>query len=176
LSKTTIELENIKFSAGHFMIFSKTERDNLHGHDFKVSLSLVTEISKNGIPFDYEIFKRKITSICNELNKTFILPTSSPFLSIEITEDSYYAIFNGQVIPFLKRDVTLLPITNTSLEEFSRYILEKMISDKKELDDYKISEITVKVFSCTKQSASSHWEKQKHLEAIKDLFSTIKDS
>ena len=35
---TTLELykEEMKFSAGHFTIFSATERENLHGHNFSV--------------------------------------------------------------------------------------------------------------------------------------------
>ena len=36
---TTIELskEYLKFSAGHFTVFSATERERLHGHNFSVS-------------------------------------------------------------------------------------------------------------------------------------------
>lgn len=178
MSRTTIiELskESFKFSAGHFTIFSKTERENLHGHNFNVSVSFVAEVSENGICFDYGIFKSKITSICQELNETFILPTNSPFLSIETTDDSYYAIFNGEVIPFLKRDVTLLPISNTTVEEFARYILEKIVSNKNEFEKYQILEMIVKVSSVHGQSGAYTWKKQQNIEILNNILSTIKD-
>ncbi|MEK7433457.1 MAG: 6-carboxytetrahydropterin synthase [Cyanobacteriota bacterium] len=161
MGTTTIELfkENMKFSAGHFTIFSETERENLHGHNFNVYVSLTANILDNGMCFDYGIYKKRITELCKEWNEVFILPTKSKYLKIEEDENYIYAIFSNEKIPFLKRDVLLLPIVNATLEDFSSLMLEKLTYDKKELQAFEIKEIVVKIFSGAGQCASSFWKK-----------------
>ena len=161
MGTTTIELfkENMKFSAGHFTIFSETERENLHGHNFNVYVSLTANILDNGMCFDYGIYKKRITELCKEWNEVFILPTKSKYLKIEEDENYIYAIFSNEKIPFLKRDVLLLPIVNATLEDFSSLMLEKLTYDKKEIQAFEIKEIVVKIFSGAGQCASSFWKK-----------------
>lgn len=158
---TTIELakENFKFSAGHFTIFSKEDRERLHGHNFTVAVKVTAEVFENGMCFDYGIYKRIIEKICREWNEYFILPTQSPYLTIQESDDQVVAIFNDEKIPFLKKDVLLLPIANATLEEFSRLIIEKLTHDKQSLSSFGIHHIEVKVFSGPGQSSSALWNR-----------------
>ena len=50
---TTIDIlkEDIKFSAAHFTVFSATERERLHGHNFHVGLSVTAPVGSNGMCF-----------------------------------------------------------------------------------------------------------------------------
>ncbi len=160
MRQTTIELfkEGMKFSAGHFTIFSATERENIHGHNFNVYISLTANILENGMCFDYGIYKKRITDLCKKWNEIFILPSKSKYLKIEETDTYTYAYFNDEKIPFLKRDVLILPIENATLEDFSYLMLENLISNKEELENFQIKEITVKVFSGPGQCGSSSWK------------------
>jgi 6-pyruvoyltetrahydropterin/6-carboxytetrahydropterin synthase len=160
LRTTTIELfkEGMKFSAGHFTIFSATERENLHGHNFNVYVSLTANILENGMCFDYGIYKKRINELCKEWNEIIILPAKSKYLKIEKDNTYTYAIFNNERIPFLDRDIILLPIENATVEEFSYLILQKLISNPNELEEFKIKEIVVKVFSGPGQCGSSSWK------------------
>lgn len=157
---TTIELfkENMKFSAGHFTIFSATERENIHGHNFNVYVSMTAEILENGMCFDYGLYKKRICDLCKEWNEIFILPSKSPYLTIEEDITYIYALFNNEKIPFLKRDVLILPIENATLEDMSQLMLDKLISEPEELEKFKIKAITVKIFSGPGQCASSEWK------------------
>lgn len=159
MRQTTIELfkEGMKFSAGHFTIFSATERENLHGHNFNVYISLTANILENGMCFDYGIYKKRVNSLCKEWNEIVLLPGNSKYLKIEETEDFIYAHFNNEKIPFLKRDVLVLPIENATVEDFSYLILKKLISDQEEINNFQIKDITVKVFSGPGQCGSSSW-------------------
>ena len=58
-TSTTIEItkDYLHFSAAHFTIFSATQRENLHGHNFDVSCSLDTVVGPNGLAFDYNVVK-----------------------------------------------------------------------------------------------------------------------
>src|SRR3954453_2881336 len=64
-AQTTIEItkDYLHFSAAHFTIFSATERENLHGHNFDVSCSLDTSVGPNGLAFDYNVVKDRLMAL-----------------------------------------------------------------------------------------------------------------
>ena len=56
--------------------------------------------------------------------------------------------------------VTLLPVTNITVEELSRWFVHELIQDSAELDRHRIDKVVVKVFSAPGQSASHEWHRQ----------------
>lgn len=146
------------FSAGHFSIFSETEREKLHGHNFSVQTEILSEVNENGIAFDYQIYRRKIEKLCGELNGYFLLPQFSPYLKLIEHEDNYCAIFNNEKLFFLKKDILIMPLRNITIEELARWFLEKLINEKTEIIQYRIHAIKVQVFSTATQSAGAVWK------------------
>ena len=145
--------ENMKFSAAHFTIFNASERERLHGHNFRVEADIEARMLGNGMCFDYGIYKDRIVALCRELNEWTILPTRSPHLRIEQDGDHVHAHFNGERIPFLRGDVLLLPIENATLEEFAAWFLGRLGEDHATLREHRIDAIEVRVFSGPGQSA-----------------------
>jgi len=158
---TRIELykENFKFSSGHFTIFSKTERENIHGHNFTVFVAFDALIEENGIIFDYTIVKNHIEQMCVTLNEYFLLPEKSPYLRFEETPEYTYVYFSDEKIPFLKRDIKFLPIENITLEDLSWYFLHEFVREFVEKTGYPISWVETRVFSGPGQSANAVWTK-----------------
>jgi 6-pyruvoyltetrahydropterin/6-carboxytetrahydropterin synthase len=145
--------ENMKFSAGHFTIFSATERERVHGHNFVVEVDIEARMLGNDMCFDYGIYKDRVVALCRELNEWMILPTRSPFLQIEEDAEYVYAVFAGQRIPFLRSDVKLLPIENATLEAFAAWFLQRLTEDREALLAHAIESLEVRVFSGPGQSA-----------------------
>lgn len=145
--------ENMKFSAGHFTIFSASERERLHGHNFRVEADIEADMLGNGMCFDYGIYKARIVALCRELNEWTILPTRSPHLRVEEDGEHVFAHFDGQRIPFLRDDVLLLPIENATLEEFAAWFLGRLMADGEALRAHGIRAIEVRVSSGPGQSA-----------------------
>lgn len=159
---TTIELfkEEMKFSAGHFTIFSATERENLHGHNFSVYVSLTGEVDENGMCANYSRYKRVLFEACSRWDETFLLPGRSPHLRVEEDEaGNVVARFGEEVLHFLRRDATVLPVRNVTLEEMSRLLGETLVSEQADalLAD-RIQRIVVKCSSGPGQWASWSWE------------------
>ena len=86
---TKIELfkQAMNFSAGHFTIFSESERENLHGHNFSVYVMFEAEVMENGIAFNYNVYKKIILDICQLLDQVVLLPLKSPYLRIEESDE-----------------------------------------------------------------------------------------
>lgn len=158
---STIELskENMKFSAGHFAIFSSEVRENLHGHNYNVCASFTTLIADEGLSFDYRFYKHKVKKVCDSLNEITLIPGKSKHLKVETDGDYTNIFFHKEKIIFLNRDIRILPVYNITVEELSNWILSQILIDKDELESNKIQEIIIKVFSGPGQSGSATWSK-----------------
>ncbi len=151
--------EDLKFSAAHFTIFSATERERLHGHNFKVSLLLTARVGDNGMCFSYVEIKKRLRSLCASLDEYTLLPGESPYMTVAKQELYYRADFNGEALLFPLADTLVLPLRNTTVEEFARYLLERLLEDAPFIEGNDISELTMKVSSGPGQSGSASWSR-----------------
>lgn len=152
-----IHKEEFSFSAGHFTIFSATEREQLHGHNYYVSVAFNIKIEHNGLSFDYRHYKKKILGLCDQLDRHFLLPAESPYLQLEEDGDYINAYFNQRKLPFLKDDVVILPLSNITIEELSHWFLQKILEEQAQLHEHSIHGLTVKVFNGPGQSGGATW-------------------
>lgn len=156
---TTIEVakEYLKFSAAHFTIFSATDRERLHGHNYSVSSKVVAEVDANGLCFSYGEMKSRMRDLCDALDEYTVIAAESPHLQIN-QQDEYYRIeFNGEVMLLLQSDTLLLPIRNATVEEFSRYLLDKLREDTAFFAAHPCESIEITVHSGPGQSATTTW-------------------
>ena len=160
---TTIELnkEYLKFSAAHFTIFSATERERLHGHNFLVAAEIDVPVGDDGLCFNYKLFKEKLRKLCDEIDEYVLLPEFSPHLEISDEGENFRATYNGETMWFLKADTILLPIRNTTVEEFSFYLLNRLLEAEEEVAGFGILRIKVRVSSGPGQTGSSEWHRDK---------------
>lgn len=156
----TVELnkEELNFSAGHFTIFSATDREDLHGHNYTLQAIFHILIDHNGLSFDYRFYKKKLIALCKMLDRRFLLPAESQYLKLEDTGKMWLAHFGDEAIPFLKRDVVILPICNITIEELSHWFLQQLLQDAAEIEKHQIQSIEIKVFNGPAQAGGSKWE------------------
>ena len=126
--RVIIDVDNqyLHFSAAHFTVFSATERERLHGHNYSVRAKAHAQVECNGMAFDYNELKRELSAICQSLDEYTLLPSKSEFLAIEQEGEYYSAVFNGQKMLLLQSDTLLLPLQNISLEELGQHIIERL--------------------------------------------------
>ena len=127
LTTLYIDKEAHKFSAAHYTIFSATERERLHGHNYSVSAKIVAPMGDNGFAADYNVYKNRIAALCNELDEYMLLAGDSPYQDISEQGDSYRVNFAGDEMLFLRSDTLVLPLRNATVEEFSHYLLQRLL-------------------------------------------------
>ena len=159
IASLEIHKDEFSFSAGHFTIFSATEREQLHGHNYYVSIAFSFAIEHNGLSFDYRHYKKKMHALCSQLDRKFLLPAQSPYLQLEDEHDYWVAHFNQKKLPFLKEDVVILPLTNITIEELSHWFLNMICEEKAGIEQHRIQRIDVKVYNGPGQSGGACWEK-----------------
>lgn len=148
-----MQREDIGFSASHFTIFSETERETLHGHNFIVGVDVYSDHEINGMIFDYCIIKKKLVELCTRLDDKLLLPGNSPFLKFKKYKDNIECFFQDEFFSFPERDVCMLPLMNITLESLSDWFM-KEITNCNSIPMDIINEITVYVGSSKGQKVS----------------------
>lgn len=155
---TTVEVskEYLHFNAGHFTIFSRHERENLHGHTFYVAAEVDSRVADDGLTFDYNLIKARLKALCDHLDEKVLLPASSPHL--ELIEDEEYLIakFDGERIPFLYRDVRVVEVRNVTVEELAPWFLDRLLADEA-IGALELDRVRIRVSSGAGQWAGVTW-------------------
>jgi 6-pyruvoyltetrahydropterin/6-carboxytetrahydropterin synthase len=154
LSTLHIAKERHKFSAAHFTIFTGTERERLHGHNYAVSARIVAAMGDNGFAADYNVYKDRLQQLCDALDEYLLLPAHSPHLRIEEDGLNYRVLYDQDVMLFLRKDTLILPICNVTIEELAFYLLDQL-KTQCAADD--VRELELSVSSGSGQSASALW-------------------
>ena len=142
LTTLYIDKESHKFSAAHYTIFSATDRERLHGHNYSVSARIVAPMGDNGFSADYNVYKTRLAVVCDALDEYLLLAGESPYQHIEESGACYRVRYSDQEMLFLQSDTLILPIRNATVEEFSRYLLQQLVDDS-EGDDLREIELCV---------------------------------
>ena len=157
-----VEIEIAKtyltFAAAHFTIFSKTNRERLHGHSFRVRAKVVAPVDANGLIFDYGPLKVRLKQYCDALDEYLLLPEYSPFLTIQEVAGVAHIHFNKKQLSVPMDEVKILPIRNVTVEELSTYFLERLLNSS-ELSETQIERLEVGVSSGIDQWGSAEWRR-----------------
>lgn len=156
LATLYIDKERHKFSAAHFTIFSATDRERLHGHNYSVSARILAPMGASGFSADYNVYKRRIATLCQALDEYLLLAADSPHLKISEEGEYYRVQYNRENMLFLRSDTLLLPVINATIEEFSHYLLGRLLA-LSEGDD--LREVDLCVSSGAGQTACASWRK-----------------
>lgn len=159
MSTTTLHLakQNFKFSAAHFLIFNETQAERLHGHNYQVTVDLVTPDQGNntqGYFVDFNVFKKYIKSRLDQWDEIVLLPAKHPEMLSQIKGDSLEVRFRDRFYVFPKNEVVLLPVTNTSVEQLSNMLAEEFYNEFKK---HGVLQVRVLVEETAGQGASSQW-------------------
>ncbi|MEQ8486085.1 MAG: 6-carboxytetrahydropterin synthase [Pseudomonadales bacterium] len=157
-AQCTIEISKdyLHFNAAHFTLFSATEREDLHGHTFYVTATVDAPVGDDGLAFDYNLFKKALLALCDELDEKTLLPERSPYLTVSRDGDYVIARFADERIPFLPRDVLTLPVRNVTVEELAPWLLRRL-REQPEIAALPLSRLLIRVSSGPGQWAGAEW-------------------
>ena len=147
--------QNFKFSSGHFLIFDDQNAEKLHGHNYRVQVSIGVpgdlDLSQSGYFVDFNVFKKIIKARMEEWDEHVLLPAKNPEMKITQNKKNYEIHFRDRFYSLPVNEVILLDVTNTSVEQFSRILAQDFFQKFK---GYQVSQVRVKVEETPGQAAS----------------------
>lgn len=111
----------LKFSAAHFIAYPGF-RERLHGHNYRVSVSLHGQLGAQGYVVDFGVVKRIARELCDRLDERVLIPQRSDCLTIREEGPQVVVRYEQDEFRFPRGDVLLLPIVHSSVEELSQYL------------------------------------------------------
>lgn len=139
--------EYFNFGSAHFLIFGDGSREELHGHNYKVRANLFGETIAGDLVLDFIQVKPLIKAICDSLDHRTLLPRDNQHLEVVEGDGRVEARHrDGSYFCFPRRDVRVLPITNTSTEMLARFIAREIHATlPQRLPDARLTVIEIEV-------------------------------
>lgn len=79
--KVHVSKDYMKFNAAHFIAF-KGFREKLHGHNYRVAVTITGVVGPDGYVVDFGDIKKISRVICKDLNESFLVPMNSDALKV----------------------------------------------------------------------------------------------
>lgn len=131
---TAVICKSFTFDAAHQLPHHSSKCARLHGHTYKVEITLSGEVqsangsSSEGMVVDFDvvtqIYKRYIDAA---VDHKFMIPGRNPAVKLQNTQNNRLLFTLGTSVYDLPAEcVAVLPIENTTAEHISAWILQEM--------------------------------------------------
>lgn len=122
--KVTVCKDYLAFSSAHFITFSGHQCESLHGHNYRVGVTVQGEVDPEcAFVVDFAILKDIVRSLVKPMDHRVLLPKGNSKLGYrEDGESLVVDYFGKRRFVFPRSDCCLLPITNTTAEMIAEYL------------------------------------------------------
>ena len=129
----TVTKDYLVFASAHFITFKGHRCEGLHGHNYRVSVTLEGSLDEEvWFVFDFVALKHIMRRLCDEIDHKVLLPLENPKLTLGEQGDSITVAYEGTPrYVFPRVDCVLLPIPNTTVEMLAELLAARL---RKELD------------------------------------------
>ena len=123
--------DSLVFSAAHFITFNGNICERLHGHNWRLDVSVTGDLDENFYVFDFIALRDACQKIVNELDHKVLLPDRHHSISVSTSDNGreVTAMFEDRRWVFPVEDCAILPLENTTAELIARLIGRQLIAD-----------------------------------------------
>lgn len=139
--------DSLVFSAAHFITFNGNICERLHGHNWRLDVTVAGMLDENSYVFDFIALRDACQHIVSGLDHKVLLPLNHPAISVETITDGREVIarFEERRWVFPVEDCAILPVENTTAEAIARWVGHQLIGDLKLSDNVLLTELRVSV-------------------------------
>ncbi len=154
-----IRKDALKFAAAHMTIFPDGTKENLHGHNYFVSLDVLFARGAN-IMLPFVVFKDEIKKICAIWDEKVLLPEQSKFLKTgKPTKGQVEFTLCNKMYSLPADEVEWLAVDNITSESLAQLICEKLYTSlKSKLQKAGATRLSLRVEESPGQGATFHIE------------------
>jgi 6-pyruvoyltetrahydropterin/6-carboxytetrahydropterin synthase len=131
--KVTVTKDYLVFASAHFITFAGHRCEGLHGHNYRVTVTVEGPLDPNAwFVFDFVVLKKVMKQLCDDIDHVVLLPLESDRVKVAVDGDVVHVAVDGQPrYVFPKKDCALLPIPNTTVEMLAKLLAQRL---KAEID------------------------------------------
>ncbi|MEP7086510.1 MAG: 6-carboxytetrahydropterin synthase [Gemmatimonadota bacterium] len=122
--RVTVSKDYLVFASAHFITFAGHRCESLHGHNYRVGVTLEGEIDEESwYVVDFSFLKQLMKRLCDAIDHKVLLPLENPKVQVKTDGDRVLVAYEHKpryVFPL--SDCALLPIPNTTVEMLAQYL------------------------------------------------------
>src|SRR5688572_4304255 len=126
--RVSVTKDYLVFASAHFITFAGHRCEGLHGHNYRVSVTIEGALNEEAwFVFDFVELKRIMRRLCDEIDHLVLLPLESDRVQVTEEGDAVRVGVDGKPrYVFPRKDCALLPIPNTTVEMLAQMLTERL--------------------------------------------------
>ena len=126
--RVSVTKDYLVFASAHFITFAGHRCEGLHGHNYRVRVTIEGGLNKEAwFVFDFVELKRIMKRLCDEIDHLVLLPLESDRVKVVEEGDEVRVSVDGKPrYLFPRRDCALLPIPNTTVEMLAKLLTTRL--------------------------------------------------
>ena len=149
-----VSKDYLVFASAHFITFAGHRCEPLHGHNYRVAVTIEGELDENWYVLDFSVLKPIVRRLCDEIDHRVLLPLENPRIEVRSEGDSVHVAYEGRPrYVFPREDCVLLPIPNTTVEMLARHLASRVRGEVEALGLGHLSSVEIEVEENFGQSA-----------------------
>jgi 6-pyruvoyltetrahydropterin/6-carboxytetrahydropterin synthase len=154
--RVSVTKDYLVFAAAHFITFAGHRCEPLHGHNYRVGVSLEGALDEESwYVVDFSVLKAILRRDCDAIDHKVLLPTGNPRLAIERTGARLNVALDGEPkYVFPVEDCALLDIPNTTVEMLAEYLALRVLAELRKAGTSRLTMIELEVEENFGQSAT----------------------
>jgi 6-pyruvoyltetrahydropterin/6-carboxytetrahydropterin synthase len=124
----SVTKDYLVFASAHFITFAGHRCEGLHGHNYRVRVTLEGALDEESwFVFDFVALKHIMRGLCDAIDHKVLLPTENPKIQVAVEAGSVMVAYEGKPrYVFPENDCALLPVTNTTVEMLAQLLTARL--------------------------------------------------
>jgi 6-pyruvoyltetrahydropterin/6-carboxytetrahydropterin synthase len=126
--RVSVSKDYLVFSSAHFITFRGHQCETLHGHNYRVGVTVEGPVDhETRFVVDFSVLKKIVRGLVDEIDHKVLLPTRNPKLAFRDSGKHRHVDYLGEptyMLPII--DCAMVPIENTTAEMLAQYFAERV--------------------------------------------------
>jgi len=129
--RVSVTKDYLVFASAHFITFAGHRCEGLHGHNYRVRVTVDGALDEESwFVFDFVILKKIMRKLCDEIDHKVLLPLANPKIQLTDEGESVKVAYEGKPrYVFPRSDCALLPLPNTTVEMLAELLTTRLRSE-----------------------------------------------
>jgi 6-pyruvoyltetrahydropterin/6-carboxytetrahydropterin synthase len=126
--RVSVSKDYLVFSSAHFITFRGHQCETLHGHNYRVGVTVEGSVDDETMfVVDFAILKKLVRKLVDEIDHKVLLPLKNPKLSFRDEGKHRHVTYFGEpTYVFPAVDCAMVPIENTTAEMLAQYFAHRV--------------------------------------------------
>jgi 6-pyruvoyltetrahydropterin/6-carboxytetrahydropterin synthase len=154
--RVTVSKDYLVFAAAHFITFAGHRCEPLHGHNYRVGISLEGALDgESWYVVDFSVLKSILRHLCDEIDHKMLLPSQNPRLVLKHDAGMVHVSLDGKLkYVFPEEDCAVLDIPNTTVEMLAEHLAKRTMAELRGAGATRLTSVELEVEESFGQSAT----------------------